>query len=184
MVAKAEELDTSLSLFGPSGEVSLNEPVTTQEFNLTERGAVHVTEFGVCVHDYTMSPCEKFRDCLNCQEQVCIKGDCERQGRIKARLDEVEKDYAAAKDAIAQGFSGADRWFEHQEKTVIRLRQLVEILENPDVPDGSQIKLRDGKDYSHLLRVIRLKAVDSLEWQTTDQGLIPEMTRLLEGNLG
>jgi len=184
MVAKAEELDTSLSLFGPSGEVSLNDPITTQEFNLTERGAVHVTEFGVCVHDYTMSPCEKFRDCLNCQEQVCIKGDCERQGRIKARLDEVEKDYAAAKDAIAQGFSGADRWFEHQEKTVIRLRQLVEILENPDVPDGSQIKLRDGKDYSHLLRVIRLKAVDALEWQTTDQGLLPEMTRLLEGNLG
>ena len=184
MVAKAEELDTSLSLFGPSGEVAQNAPITTQEFNLTERGAVHITEFGACVHDYTMSPCEKFRDCLNCQEQVCVKGDCVRQDRIKARLDEVEKDYAAAKDAIAQGFSGADRWFEHQEKTVIRLRQLVEILDNPDVPDGSQIKLRDGKDYSHLLRVIRLKAVDALEWQTTDQGFLPEMTRLLDGNLG
>ena len=184
MVAKAEELDTSLSLFGPSGEVVQNAPITTQEFNLNERGAVHITEFGACVHDYTMSPCEKFRDCLNCQEQVCVKGDCVRQDRIKARLDEVEKDYAAAKDAIAQGFSGADRWFEHQEKTVMRLRQLVEILENPEVPDGSQIKLRDGKDYSHLLRVIRLKAVDALEWQTTDQGLLPEMTRLLEGNLG
>ena len=179
MVAKAEALDTALTLFGPAGEVAQFIPISTQEFNLMERGAVHITEFGVCVHDYTMSPCEKFRDCLNCQEQVCLKGDGERLKRIKARLEEVEKDYAAAKEAIEQGYSGADRWYEIQEKTVVRVRQLVQILESPEVPDGSQIKLRDGKDFSHLRRAIREKADQALVGKTSDAGLLSEMTRQL-----
>ena len=31
-------------------------PITIQEFNLMEKGAVHITEFGICVHDFTMTP--------------------------------------------------------------------------------------------------------------------------------
>ncbi len=75
MVAQAEALDTSLALFGPVGVVNNHLPVTIQEFNTMEKGAAHITEFGLCIHDYTMSPCEKYRDCLNCTEQVCIKGE-------------------------------------------------------------------------------------------------------------
>ena len=184
MVAKAEALDTALTLFGPAGEVAQHLPISTQEFNLMERGAVHITEFGVCVHDYTMSPCEKFRDCLNCQEQVCLKGDDERLHRIKTRLEEVEKDYAAAKEAIAQGYSGADRWYEIQEKTVVRARQLVQILESPEVADGAQIKLRDGTDFSHLRRAIREKAGQALMAKTGDARLLSEMNRQLGVDLG
>ncbi len=100
MVAKAEQLDTSLSLFGSRMEPKKFVPVTIQEFNLMEKGPVHITEYGVCVHDYTMSPCEKYRDCLNCSEQVCIKGDKERLRRIKLRLLEVEKRFEASETAI------------------------------------------------------------------------------------
>lgn len=184
MVAAAEALDTSLSLFGPKGEISQHIPITTQEFNLLERGPVHVTEFGVCIHDYVMSPCEKFRDCINCQEHVCIKGENERLKRIKSRLEDVEKDLAESRDAMANGFMGADRWGEHHEKTVVRLRQLVEILERPEVPDKSQIKLRDGKDYSHLRRAIAAKAAGALENNAPDAGLFSEMTRMLGSGHG
>lgn len=184
MVAKAEALDTSLTLFGPKGEVTQHIPLATHEINLMERGPVHVTEFGVCVHDYTMSPCEKFRDCINCQEQVCIKGDGERLGRLKARLAEVERDFSEAQLAIAIGYAGADRWYEHHEKTITRLRQLVEILESTQIPDGSQIKLRDGKDFSHLRRAIREKAAAALEHRSPDAALFVEMTRLLGGENG
>ena len=188
MVAKAEALDTSLTLFGPKGEVSQHVPVTTQEVNLMERGAMHVSVWGICSHDFIMSPCEKFRDCLNCEEHVCVKGlgkdSAEQLMRIKLRLAQVEKDFAEAEDAIAKGFAGADRWYEYHHKTVERLRQLVEILESPQVPDGAQIKLRDGKDFSHLRRVIRLKAVDALEHKTPDANLLSDMTRMLGGSLG
>jgi hypothetical protein len=188
MVAKAEALDTSLTLFGPKGEVSQHVPVTTQEINLMERGAMHVSMWGVCSHDFIMSPCEKFRDCLNCEEHVCIKGAENDNGarlkRIKERLAQVEKDFDAASQGIATGDMGADRWFEYHQKSVERLRQLVEILESPQVADGAQIKLRDGKDFSHLRRVIRLKAVEALESDMPNAALLIEMNEVLGARLG
>lgn len=188
MVAKAEALDTSLALFGPKGEVSQHVPVSTHEINLMERGAVHVSLWGVCGHDFIMSPCEKFRDCLNCEEHVCIKGlgtdNAERLTRIKMRLAQVEKDYTEAQVAMDKGYAGADRWHEYHQKTVERLRQLVEILESPQIPEGSQIKLRDGKDFSHLRRVIRVKALEALERQAPDAALLSDMSRLLGAGHG
>lgn len=184
MVALAEALDTTLTCFGPQGVVSPHPPITTQEINLMERGPIHITEFGICVHDYTMSPCEKFRDCLNCQEQICIKGEDERLQRIKARLSQVEVDFSQAKKAVQNGFSGADRWYQYHEKTVSRLRQLIDILENTEIPNGAQIKLRDGKDYSHLRRAIRTKAAEALEKKASDADLLSEMSLLLGGGLG
>lgn len=189
MVAKAEAMDTSLTLFGPAGEVAQHVPVTNQQLDLMERGPMHVSLWGVCVHDYVMAPCEKFRDCLNCEEHVCIKDTnspvcAERLARVKARLSETEVDFAAAKDAIAKGYAGADRWHEYLEKTVVRLRQLVGILESPLIQNGAQIKLRDGRDFSHLRRVIRLKVVEALEHKTPDAGLLSGMTKLLGDGVG
>ena len=47
MVAKAEQLDASLSLFGPDIEVAKHIPITIQEFNILEKGSVILpnTEF-------------------------------------------------------------------------------------------------------------------------------------------
>lgn len=188
MVARAEALDASLTLFGPKGEVSLHVPVSTQEINLMERGAVHVSLWGVCSHDFIMSPCEKFRDCLNCEEHVCIKGggidSTAKLARIKMRLTQVEMDYAEAEAALNNGYAGADRWYEYHQKTRARLRQLVEILESPQIPEGAQIKLCDGKDFSHLRRVIRCKAVDALEDSVLGAELLFDMSRMLEGGHG
>jgi hypothetical protein len=183
LVAKAEAMDTSLTLFGPAGQVSQHIPITTQEINLMERGSLHISVWGVCSHDFIMSPCEKFRDCLNCEEHVCIKGSNEKNVNnlklIKERLAQVEQDYLAASEALTNGYAGADRWFEYHQKTVDRLRQLVEILESPQIADGAQIKLRDGKEFSHLRRVIRLKAIESLELGMPNAALLDDMTKLL-----
>lgn len=156
-VAEAEAIDPNRSLFGPDGLVSSHSPITMKGLELVERGAVHATEYGVCVHDYVVSPCERFRDCLNCHEQVCIKGDKEKERRIRARLHEVEVDLAASSAAVEGEYSGADRWLEHHEKLARRLRQLVQIFDDPNVSDGALVKLNDGNDYSHLGRALREK---------------------------
>jgi hypothetical protein len=49
---------------------------------------------------------------------------------------------------------GADRWYQPQENC--RLRELVAILEDPDIENGAQIKLR-GNDFSQLRRVVAKK---------------------------
>jgi hypothetical protein len=184
MVAKAEALDTSLTLFGPSGEIDKHLPITIQEFNTMEKGAVHVTEFGVCVHDFTMTPCEKYRDCLNCQEQVCIKGENEKLIQIKARLNKVEQLFQTAENALKEGLSGADRWYEYHKNTRERLLELVSILENPGLEDGAQIKLRNDKSFSPLRRAIEYKLSKNEPDNPEQTKLLDDMTRLLGGGLG
>ena len=107
LVGMSERLDPSKGLFGPAGDVAKHLPVTIQEFNTLDHAAVHVTEYGYCVHDYTMGPCEKFRDCVNCTEQVCIKGeDIEILDRIKKRLVKSERMFCIADAAVESGETG------------------------------------------------------------------------------
>lgn len=154
MVKMAEAVDITKGFSVASMEpIPTNLPVSTQEFNLLETGAVHITEYGYCVHDYTMSPCNKFRDCLNCTEQVCVKGSSVKLEIMKERLQRQEQTYQKVKQSMDEDETGADRWLEHHYKTLVRLKDLIAILENPEIPDGSQIKLR-GNDFSYLSRVM------------------------------
>lgn len=181
LVAQTEELDTGLSLFGPVGEVEKQVPITIQEFNILEKGPVHVTEYGVCVHDYTLSPCEKFRDCINCSEQVCIKSDDEKFKRIKIRLAEVESQYQKSLEAMEKGAAGADRWYEYHKNTLNRLKELVGIFENPAIKNGSFIKLRSDKEFTPLQRAIASRA-HVLE--AKEKTMLDDITELLGDGYG
>ena len=59
------------ALAGPLEKITANAPVTLADLGAIGDVMAHVTEFGFCVHDYSMLPCQKHRDCLNCGEQVC-----------------------------------------------------------------------------------------------------------------
>ncbi|MHO47208.1 integrase, partial [Escherichia coli] len=187
LVGMSERLDPSKGLFGPAGDVAKHLPVTIQEFNTLDHAAVHVTEYGYCVHDYTMGPCEKFRDCVNCTEQVCIKGeDTEILDRIKKRLVKSERMFCIADAAVERGEMGADRWYQYHKKTVTRLRELVAILENPDIENGAQIKLR-GNDFSQLRRVVAKTSIAAIKQkgkESEEAVMLDDLTTLLGGGLG
>jgi hypothetical protein len=186
MVAMAERIDPSKALFGPVGEVEKYLPVTTQEFNTLEQAAAHITEYGFCVHDFTMSPCEKFRDCINCTEQVCIKGDATKLVRMKERLDKIEKILVKAEQAVKEGDMGADRWLNHHIKTATRLRDLIYILENPNIIDGAQVKLR-GNDFSQLRRVAEKKSIPMVaenDVEFKEASILEDLTDILGGGFG
>ena len=186
MVAMAERIDPSKALFGPVGEVEKYLPVTTQEFNTLEQAAAHITEYGFCVHDFTMSPCEKFRDCINCTEQVCIKGDATKLARMKERLDKIEKILVKAEQAVKEGDMGADRWLNHHIKTATRLRDLIYILENPNIVDGAQVKLR-GNDFSQLRRVAEKKSIPMVaenDVEFKEASILEDLTDILGGGFG
>ncbi|QIB50726.1 integrase [Pseudomonas sp. OIL-1] len=180
MVGLAEKIDPSKSLFGPVGEVSNHSPISMFEFNTLEQAAAHVTEYGYCVHDYTISPCSKYRDCVNCTEQVCIKGNSAKLANIKIRLEKSERLFLQAQEAVQQGEMGADRWYQYHEKTVARLRELVAVLENPNIADGAQIKLK-GNDSSQLRRVVIKKAEAAAERNNDDLAVLADLKDLLGG---
>lgn len=172
LVQKAESLNREIKLFGADEQVRMRLPVSTVEFNaLVDRMPVHATEYGVCVHDYTMSPCDKFRDCINCTEQVCVKGNDSKLARLKVRLDHEERQLQAHVRAMAEQKVGADRWYQHAIKTVARLRELVEILESDQVEEGAVIKLRNEDEHSHLGRAVAMRMSEDrqLEKQRDEQ---------------
>lgn len=151
LVVKA---DPEKEIFGGSNGVMRYAPVDDEDFALVHHGAVHVTEYGYCVHDYIISPCTKFRDCLNCSEQVCVKGESEKLARLKDRLERSERLLDKAQRDINE--VGADRWASGLQRDVSRLRELIGLLESPDLEKGAQVKLT-GVDFSQLGRVLDKK---------------------------
>lgn len=183
LVGLAESFDPSKALFGPTGEVVKHTPASIQEYNTLEHAAVHVTEFGYCVHDYIISPCEKYRDCLNCTEHVCVKGNAKHLARIKVRMDRLDGLFQRAKEAIERGDMGADRWYQHHEKTITRLQELVRILEDSAIEDGAQIRLRGG-DFSQLRRVVAKKTAEAIDIKNEETELLKDLTEILGGDFG
>ncbi len=175
--------DKSLTLAQPLEEIAeqiaKKIPMTRQEFNTLAMPTAHITEYGFCIHDFTMSPCQRFRDCLNCTEQVCIKGD-RRIVRLKERHAAVEKLRDKAAQETQEGTSGADRWFQIHDLTEKRLRELIGIMENPNIQSGAIIKLRNENEFSPLRRAIEAKVQKS----EPEQPLIEDMQKLLGGGLG
>ncbi|WP_426196732.1 integrase [Massilia sp. DWR3-1-1] len=141
--------------------------VTRSRFKQPSGVAGHTTEFGHCVHDFTMLPCTLFRDCLNCDEHVCVKGDAVKEAALRRHLDETRELLKEAQLAQAEENYGADRWVEHQAKTMERLEELIAILDNPKVPDGAVIRSRGMPGASRIeqatqRRIFALKETDKV----------------------
>ncbi|WP_349886343.1 integrase [Pantoea ananatis] len=187
LVSMAERLDISKALFGPACDVTKHLPVIVQDFNLLEHAAVHVTEYGYCVHDYTMSPCEKYRDCVNCTEQVCIKDDdMKKMERIRVHLVKLERQLILNESAVIKGEIGADRWYLYHKKTATRLRELLALLENPEIENGAQIKLK-GNDFSQFRRVVEKKSIEAIEQKgkfSKEAVILEDIITMLGGGFG
>lgn len=140
------------ALAGPLEKITANAPVTLADLGAIGDVMAHVTEFGFCVHDYSMLPCQKHRDCLNCGEQVCVKGDEEKLARLKLQRDAIFLQLSQAEQALEEGYYGADRWTVHQQKTLERADQLISLLQSDDVENGAVVRLNSDQDFSRLKR--------------------------------
>lgn len=127
-------------MFGPLAHTPKNTLITRDQFATLRVLTAHTTDFGYCVHDFTMLPCQTHRDCLNCDEQVCIKGDAVREQAIRMCQKETRTLLDNAKEAVEDGEFVANRWVAHQSLTLQRLDQLCAILDDPAVPDGAIIQ--------------------------------------------
>jgi hypothetical protein len=141
----------------PSGLPQKSEtkaPVTLADIGAAGDSIAHVTVFGYCGHDFSMLPCQIHRDCLNCSEHVCVKGDAIKLKNIKTQRDVTVIQLEKAKAAQSAGYDGADRWSQHQIEALKRIDQIIHILESPEVPDGSVIRQNNDREFSPLQREI------------------------------
>lgn len=125
---------------GPLARLKAITLIPRDEFARLKVPTAHTTEFGYCLHDFTMTPCQIHRDCMNCDEQVCIKGDHIREANLRRQRLEARQLLMEAKAAAADGYAGADRWVEHQTRTLQRMDRLCDILDDPSIPNGALIQ--------------------------------------------
>lgn len=115
--------------------------ILRSQFSEAGVSAAHTTEFGWCMHDFASEPCQLYRDCINCEEQECIKGEVQKEQNLRALKREIELLLAAARHALEDDEYGADNWVKHQELTLERIDSLLAILEDNSVSNGARIRL-------------------------------------------
>lgn len=119
--------------------------VTRGEFKGLGITAGHITDFGWCSLDFAASPCQMYRDCINCAEQECVKGEAEKEANLRLHKAETEYLLATAKEALSEEEYGADIWVKHQSKTLQRVDAFLQVIDDPNVSVGARIRL-DASD--------------------------------------
>jgi hypothetical protein len=145
--------------FGPLATVPRAALITRDEFARVKVPTAHTTDFGYCIHDYVMSPCEMHRDCLNCGEQLCVKGEAQKEKRIRQAHAEATRLLVMAEAAEAEGEFGASEWAEHHRGHLARITALLGVLDDPAVPRGAVIQLMPAHTPSRLEHAAQARAL-------------------------
>ena len=146
LVAKARAVDEDM--FDRAITVTPCGPVTAKQLMEGHLPAVHLTKYGACLHDFAMSPCPFYRDCLNCVEHACVKGDEHAERALRDRLAVMETAVAAAGEAAAAGDPSPEIWLSRKTVELARLRELVALIDNDAIPAGAILRLNEEARYA------------------------------------
>jgi len=131
-----------------------NMPVTYKELGVDRLGIAKAKLYGMCTHDYAMTPCQKQRECMTCKEHVCIKGDHITLDRIRSLEEQTASLLNQAQKAHDEGLFGADRWVDNHKWKLAHTKSIRMTLENEAVPDGSLVRIPEGHDPSAVKRAL------------------------------
>jgi len=142
------KLDTGAPELNVVGALDDKARETTEKVGLTykealniELGAIQTTRYGLCRHDYAMSPCPKDKDCINCGESVFVKGDDRQLTEANAQYNLYRKAMKSCETAIEQGQPGAQAWLTRHAERLTRWSTLLSKLTDPNIADGTLISL-------------------------------------------
>jgi hypothetical protein len=133
----------------------VNQPVDRREFIEAQIGSALLSDFGICVHDYSLLPCQSFGDCLGCSENVFVKGDQSHREKINARLIITERQLAEALIAMGENYYGADKWVENHRLSIERMKQMLAVHDDLSIPDGTIVNLSEVSQDSAVAMAIR-----------------------------
>lgn len=134
--------------------IKLNLPVAYADLGINRMGVAEVTLYGMCTHDYAMSPCNKGGECMICKEHVCIKGMPKALDRMKQLEAMVASQLEKAKEDAKSGAFGADRWVTHLGWKLAHISTQIKRLESDDVPEGAVLWIPPEHDPSPVKRAL------------------------------
>jgi hypothetical protein len=106
-----------------------------------ELGSTINTRFGLCRHNYALSPCPKDKNCINCGENTFIKGDERQLTEAQLQLQISRRAVENCRRAIDDAEPGAERWLEMHLEKESRWALAVELLTDISISGGTLITL-------------------------------------------
>lgn len=114
-------------------------PVDRAAFMATSVATAHVTEIGLCIHDWSLAPCPLHGDCTNCTEHVVDKGNAVQAAEAERQIEEVQQMLALASHEAEEGTYGAPRWRDAHDRRLQGLQAVKAIHEDPSIPHGTLV---------------------------------------------
>lgn len=166
---RGEAAATAASLMHMESEQISKDPVTLKEAEIYKQGPIHRSRYGLCRRSWRIGPCNKFADCLNCSELLMCKGDKFAVEIIRSERATMAKTFNAAQEAVSRGERSATRWIKVMGPQIKKLDDLIAVLNDPQVPDGSPVEIA-GTNFAHeqtlineTAQVMGVKLVDRRE---------------------
>lgn len=156
-----EAANKGAALLGMKQNQTHKTPVTDEEADLQSHGPFHRSRYGLCRRSWRAGPCNRFADCLNCSELLICKGDKLAAGAVAKDREHLVRTLNGAKAAVENGERAASRWMLVAEPQIERLNQLLNILNDERIPDGSPIELSGSTDFSHEQTLVEDKAASA-----------------------
>lgn len=139
--AGVPEIGVTGPLDGKVNAISEANAITRKDAMTYEIGSTHITRYGICRHDYSLTPCLKDKDCVMCGEHLFVKGDERQINEAKEQVQLLETGIARAEAALNEGRLGAKRWLERNYQRLQRWQLALKLLTDPSIENGTLITL-------------------------------------------
>jgi hypothetical protein len=138
---------------GPLAEayrmLTLNNPTEAELFLQTYASGIHVTPWGICANDFTLSPCRKYLQCFDHCRHYHRTCDPEEQ----RRLEDLRMKMKMALDVMRKntvGEAGADKWVSMMEAKLVNLEHALALV--PRASQNTPVQVfPDGVDRSRMV---------------------------------
>jgi hypothetical protein len=144
-VALGDEAPKEIRAVGPLAdkvaERARREMITPVEAMRLEVGSVISTRFGLCRHNYALTPCPKDKNCIGCGENTFIKGDARHLAEARSQLAIAERAFANCVAAIEDGEPGVEDWLRKHREAKKRWSLVMDRMLDRLIEDGTLITL-------------------------------------------
>ena len=142
LAGKVRKLVENGEMRGPLAEAHERLPPRDRaSFRQTQIATAHLTEIGLCLHDWSLLPCTKHGSCPDCTEHCVKKGDAGQCGAAERLLAETNVLLESAAVEADEGTYGAARWVEAHRRTARGLEAIVAVHHDPSIPNGTLVQI-------------------------------------------
>jgi hypothetical protein len=124
----------------------IEDPVEKRAFLRTFVGVAHFTPYGVCTHDFAITPCPYHLNCLSgCSEYLRTQGDAEERHNLIQLRDFTAGELSKAEHACEGGVCGASNWVDFNRRTLAGIAAALAVDETDHCAPAVKVAVFAGR---------------------------------------